>query len=103
MFSPYLILNHAFSSYSTDRHSFWRVEVQMLELICDQSYTWDGVPADLNFMQVAVFSTKTREPAPAERRSRCVLHNFQRPPMDARAWGVAVIGASFSGSCCRIS
>jgi len=23
--------------------------------------------------------------------------------MDARAWGVAVIGASFSGSCCRIS
>jgi hypothetical protein len=31
------------------------------------------------------------------------LHNFQRPPMDARAWGVAVIGASFSGSCCRIS
>jgi hypothetical protein len=33
-----------------DRHSFWRVEVQMLELICDQSYTWDGVPADLNFL-----------------------------------------------------
>ena len=51
----------------------------------------------------AVFSTKTRDPAPAERRSRCALHNFQRPPMDARAWGVAVIGASFSGSCCRIS
>jgi hypothetical protein len=75
----------------------------MLKLICDQSYTWDGVPADLNFMQVAVFSTKTRDPAPAERRSRCALHNFQRPPMDARAWGVAVIGASFSGSCCRIS
>jgi hypothetical protein len=60
----------------------------LAELICDQSYTWDGVPADLNFMQVAVFSTKTGDPAPAERRAgaRSTIFSARRWTPAHGAW-----------------
>jgi hypothetical protein len=54
----------------------------LAELICDQSYTWDGVRADLNFMQFLARKPATlRQPsgeqvrapqfsAPADGRAR---------------------------------
>jgi hypothetical protein len=56
------------------------------KLNCDQSYTWDGVPADLNFVQF--LATKTRDPAPAERRAgvRSTIFSARRWTRAHGAW-----------------